>query len=190
MFPKKLSVLNHRMGTPGVSRFVKYFAVAIVISACAGVAWYGDPFLVGLFAIFAFMICAAVLAVGVFLLFFSLATRRAWRPPLVLMAIAVISAGIVAGAISLNRAVQDRAVLHAKAYPDRIAPLLEAYRQAHGVYPKSLDQLPSTPPLPRLLRDDAYHSDGKTYSFQFPQPGGFIDTWTYDSETRTWYLET
>lgn len=178
------------MGTPGISRFVKYIAGAMIVLACPWIVWYGDPFLVGGFAIFALMICAAVLAIGLFLLFFSLATHRAWRPPLVLMAIAVAAAGIAAGTVSLNQRVQDRAVAQAKAYPDRIAPLLEAYRQAHGAYPKSLDHLPTTPPLPRLLRHNAYHSDGKTYSFQFPQPGGLIDTWNYDSETQTWYLET
>lgn len=158
--------------------------------ACAAGIWYGEPVIVALFAAAALFLCTALLAVGLFILCFSLATRRAWRPPVVLMVIAVVGAGMVVGAVSLNHLVQDRAVLHAKAYPERVAPQLESYRQAHGNYPQSLDQLPAAPRLPRLLRDRAYSSDGRSYSFQFPSPGGFIDVWVYSSETRSWHLST
>ena len=88
--------------------------------------------------------------------------------------------------ITANHFAQEHAVANAKAYPAQLAPLLEAYRKEHGTYPKSLDLLPSKPPVPRLLRNSAYHSNGQGYGFCFPQPGGLIDVWCYDSETQTW----
>lgn len=99
---------------------------------------------------------------------------------------------ILAGvAWPLNHFAQERAVTAAKAYPERVAPLLDAYRQAHGSYPTSLDQLASKPTVPRLLRRSyGYRSEGSRYSFSFLQPGGMIDTWDYDSTSKEWHLST
>ena len=99
-------------------------------------------------------------------------------------------AAFVGLALPANRFVQNRAVDEAKAYPGQIAPLLETYRKTHGAYPATLEQVPSAPPLPRLLRGGGYQSDGQSYLFWFPKPGGLMDIWDYDSRTRTWSLST
>lgn len=76
----------------------------------------------------------------------------------------------------------------AKAYPAIIEPLLEAYRQTHGSYPTSLDQLPTKPAIPRLLRRPyGYRSDGTSYSFSFLPPDFGLDTWDYLSTTKKWH---
>jgi hypothetical protein len=93
-------------------------------------------------------------------------------------------------AIPTNRFIQQRAVAAAKEYPAVVAPMLEAYRKTQGLYPTSLDQLPTKPSVPRLLRrPHSYRSDGLSYSFYFPAPGGLMDTWSYDSKTRQWVSE-
>ena len=103
----------------------------------------------------------------------------------------VIYAVLVALAIPTNQFVHDRAEAAAKAYPARIEPLLEAYRQVHGLYPTTLEQLPNKPSVPRLLRrSHRYRSNGNAYFFRFPKPGGLIDEWHYDSTTKEWHLST
>ena len=83
---------------------------------------------------------------------------------------------------------QKRALAEAKAYPALIEPLLEAYRQKHGTYPTSLDQLSTQPALPQLLRGPhSYRSDGTSYSFSFLPPGYGLDAWDYLSITRKWH---
>ncbi len=106
----------------------------------------------------------------------------------------VILVGLVAAVLFLTGVwtsthfAQKRALAEAKAYPALIGPLLEAYRQKHGAYPTCLDQLPTKPALPLLLRAPySYRSDGTSYSFSFLVPGFGLDTWDYDSITRRWH---
>lgn len=129
--------------------------------------------------------------VGVFRLIFradSPQLRRHWKN--VLYGVAAYAC-LVGLAIPVNRYVHEFGVGEAKDYPAQVAPLLEAYRKAHGVYPKSLDQLPSKPAPPRLLRDPrSYHSYGDFYTFSFSKPGGMFEGWVYDSRMRRWWLST
>ncbi|QIF00973.1 hypothetical protein [Roseimicrobium sp. ORNL1] len=113
--------------------------------------------------------------------------RRHWQN--VLYGVGVC-AGLLGLAIPINRYVHELGVDEAKEYPAQVAPLLEAYRKAHGFYPKSLDQLPSKPPVPRLLSPHSYHSYRDFYRFSFPKPGGMFEGWMYDSRNRTWWLST
>jgi hypothetical protein len=94
-------------------------------------------------------------------------------------------------AIPANRVVQNWSVDAARAYPAQVAPHLEAYRQLHGRYPATLDQLSTKPPVPRLLRrSHGYRSTGPMYWFHYSQPGTMMDHWEYDSETQSWRLFT
>jgi hypothetical protein len=132
----------------------------------------------------------ALIIAGV-LLFIAARKGRSRRLALTIFAVVAAFACFFGLAIPTNYFIQERAVAAAKAYPARVGPLLDAYRQAHGSYPTSLNQLPNKPALPRLLRSDyAYRSDGDSYSFSFGQPGGLIDIWYYDSTTQTWYFST
>jgi hypothetical protein len=165
--------------------------VAITLSLIAA-ACFVDPFLLGIIVIGAsFWIGAPIFAVGLFMLLIAARRQQSLAPARKIL-LGIVTAVCIGGAAMLtNHFVQERAVVAAKAYPEQIAPLLEAYRQKHGVYPTSLDELPSKPRVPRLLRSSyGYRSDGHTYTFSFPQPGGLIDTWGYDSETRAWHLST
>ena len=160
----------------------------------AAVVWFMDPlflFILGVGTLF--KVCLPGLIVAVIFLFSAIRTGRSRRPALTILC-AVAAFGCFVGlAIPANRFIQEHAVAAAKEYPVQIAPLLEAYRQAHGSYPTSLDQLPAKPAVPRLLSSShgyRYRSDGLTYSFWFGQPGGMIDTWYYDSKTKTWHLST
>lgn len=128
-------------------------------------------------------------AIAVIFLLFAAGTRRPCRPPLILLLWILIISSLVAAAPPANLVIQERAVANAKAYPARVAPLLEAYRQTHGAYPTSLSQLPSKPFVPRLLRRSyGYHSDGTSYSFRFPI--SIMDSWEYDSKTQKWHAST
>lgn len=112
---------------------------------------------------------------------------RSRRHAFTLLAV-VGGCGCFAGLVlPANYYFHERAVADAKAFPAKVAPLLEAYRQEHGVYPPSLDQLPSGTPVPWLLRGSDYTTHGQSYTFTFPQPGKLKDTWDYDSKTQTWF---
>ncbi len=166
--------------------------LAAVTSAFAAVVWFVDPFLLIVLGVapLVWIGVPASLVAGILLLV-AIRTGRSRRLALTVLSVVGVFAGLVGLAIPTNHFIQQRAVTVAKAYPTQVADLLEAYRQAHGSYPTSLDQLPNKPSLPRLLRNSyGYRSDGRSYSFCFDQPGGLIDTWNYDSETQQWHLST
>lgn len=165
-----------------------------MITAFALVVWFADPFALLLFGIVPLLwIGVPATLVGCAMLFIAIRTKRSRRAAVAILSIVFGSTCFIGLAIPANDFVQQLAVDAAKAYPAKVAPLLEAYRDAHGSFPNSLDQLPAAPRLPRLLRRwgrHCYRSDGRTYSFSFPQPGGLINSWDYDSQTRTWHLST
>ncbi|HET6407365.1 MAG TPA: hypothetical protein VFG14_05745 [Chthoniobacteraceae bacterium] len=166
------------------------FAALVVVLFCI-VVWFADPMDLILFGVVPLVwvgVPAAIIASV--LLLVANRTGRSRRLGLTIFSVVGASTCLVGLAVLSNHFVQEWAVSEAKAFPARIAPYLEEYRRAHGAYPKTLDQLPAKPPLPRLMRGFGYHSDGQSYSFMFPQPGGFIDCWNYDSETQTWELST
>lgn len=166
--------------------------VAVVFIACfIGVVWCMDPFILVMLSILVAFIGIPALLVAGILWLFAFRHGRANRPALTILSIVATFGCFVGLAIPSNRFVQQRAIIAAKNYPSRVAPMLEAYRTTHGAYPTSLAQLPAMPSLPRLLRSPfGYRSDGSSYSFSFPQPGGFINTWEYYSETKMWNLST
>lgn len=156
------------------------------------VVTYADPMLLFIlvYAGLLFLVapCAAVALV---ILVFAIASKRWLRPPILLLIGVFTVAALLALSLPINGYIQQRAVVAAKAFPDRVAPMLEEYRRQHGAYPASLDQLPSHPHVPRLLRTSyGYRAQGQTYTFTFPQPGGMIDVWDDSSETHTWHLST
>lgn len=168
----------------------RYLILAAV--AFVAVVWFTDPLLLVLFSVGPLIwigLPTSLIAVGHLL--DSIRKGRSRHPALKILTVVAVFGCLVGVAIPTNRFIFGRAVTVAKEYPARVAPLLEAYRQAHGSYPTSLDQLPAKPAVPRLLRRAyGYRSDGSRYSFWFPQPGGLIDRWDYDSETQTWRLST
>ncbi|MEK7952062.1 hypothetical protein [Luteolibacter soli] len=166
--------------------------IGVVLVACfIAVVWCMDPFvLMMLGALVAWIGIPALLVAGILWLF-AFHYGRSNRPAWTILSIVAALGCFVILAIPANRFVQQRAVVAAKDYPSRVAPMLEAYRRTHGAYPTNLAQLPAKPTLPRLLRSPfGYRSDGSSYSFSFPQPGGLIDSWEYSSETDTWHLST
>ena len=180
-----------------------WLLIGVGISTNAALVFYGDPLILFLIA-YAGLSLAAIGGgvVAVQRVIAGLSSRFTYAPLMVLAGIVRsfyaplgviltigVFASVVALSIPLNVRIQERAATEAKAYPDLVAPLLEQYRQQHGEYPSSLDQLPSRPRVPRLLRSSyGYRSDGVEYSFCFPQPGGLIDSWSYGSRTRKWHL--
>ncbi len=170
----------------GDFRMKKLICFTVIIAALFTPAiLFADPFYLFLFGVGSLVLIGGPVAVfGVFHLLRDGGSHSLGRRVLK-------AAGRYACFIGLlmvaNYFAQEHAVANAKAYPEQVAPILEAYRKEHGTYPKSLDLLPSKPPVPRLLRDSAYQSNGQGYGFCFSQPGGFIfDVWCYDMETQTW----
>lgn len=97
-------------------------------------------------------------------------------------------AGFVLLTVALNRGIMTLRVAQAKAYPARVAPQLEAFREKHGAYPEELSEIPELPFQP-LMFSWSYLSTGESYSFRFSVPGGMIDTWNFDSEEPGWYRD-
>lgn len=170
----------------------RYSTLATIVVVFVAVVWLMDPFLLLILGVGPLLwIGLPASLIASILLVVAMRTGRSRRPALRILSVVAAFGCFVGLAIPTNHFIQQRAVAAAKEYPARVAPLLEAYRQAHGSYPTSLDQLPSKPFVPRLLRTSyGYRSAGSSYSFCFGQPGGLIDTWDYDSETQTWHLST
>ncbi len=164
--------------------------VVALAAAFAAVVWFVDPFLLtalGVWLLGWIGLPASLFAIV--LLRIAIRGGGSLRPALTILSSVAVFCCLLGVAVPANKFVHECAVATAKEYPARVAALLEGYRQAHGAYPTSLDQLPARPPVPRLLRGEhGYHSDGRSYSFSFGQPGGFIDTWEYDSGTQIWQL--
>ncbi len=167
--------------------------------ACAGIAasiafaatvWFADPFLLFVFSVIPMLwIGLPVSLVALVILVISARRGRSIHGPLKTLAVVAALALLVGLAFAANHFVQKHAVAAAKNYPAALAPQLETYLRTTGSYPASLDHIPRRPYVPRLLRSShAYHSDGTRYFFRFAKPGGLIDSWEYDSETRTWQL--
>lgn len=153
--------------------------------------YFPDPFFLLVFVIGGGLwIGLPLIVIGIIVALISKALNRSTKIPICFIAtvLAVISLGGLS--IPANSLVYQWAEIEAKAYPDKVRPLLDDYRKEHGVYPKSLDELQGKPPVPRLFKAWSYRSNGSDYSFSFPQPGGLIDQWDYDSKTRKWSLST
>jgi hypothetical protein len=170
----------------------RIIAIAIAIVVFTLLAYFPDPFLLLIVAVGGgFWIGLPCIFGGFIALLIAISKQRSPRIPLLFIGSVFAIFALCAMAIPINSYIYHHAELAAKAYPEKIRPLLEAYRASHGAYPTSLDQISDKPPPPRLLRTSfSYHSDGKTYSFAFAKPGGLIDVWDYSSETHEWHLST
>lgn len=166
--------------------------ISALIVIYAASAYFPDPFILLVFTLGAGLWLGLPILVGCMIA--SLVALLAHRSPKIPISIAAVVIAIFAFsglAIPANSYIHKQAEITAKAYPEKIIPFLEAYREQHGSYPANLDELPDKPPLPRLLRTShAYRSDGTTFSFFFPKPGGLLDAWYFDSDSREWQLAT
>jgi hypothetical protein len=103
-----------------------------------------------------------------------------WTVFLLLSAIAVF-----AGPIAARRNV--KATLRAG---EKLAVQLEEYREKHGSYPKSLQELHEAGfTFDRALSGKLIYlaeKDEAEYRLMFPDPGGSLDLWIYDSRVGKW----
>jgi hypothetical protein len=178
-------------GTSLIRMEKRHLKAALLIVLFAALAYWADPLLLKFLGLVPLLwIGLPVALFGVVRLLASIRTGGSRESGLALLCAVLKFGCFVALVIPANHFMQERAVAAAKAYPDSVVPLLEAYRDVHGAYPTSLDQVHAAPPLPRLLRSRwGYHSDGKAFTFSFPQPGMF-GGWQYHSERMVWHLST
>jgi len=116
---------------------------------------------------------------------------RKRSPTLAALSRVALCAGLVAlsAAVSLpiGTLVLRRDIAAAKRYCEDLVPGLDAYKRAHGHYPKAIDTVTVPAGTPRLLRPyPFYTSDGASFSFWFANPGGLMDGCAYDSNHREW----
>ena len=166
----------------------RFYLAAIIVALLGVAAVLVDPLYVIILGILPLIwIGGPLVLLAIVDLLLALRSRRSRRHAFTLLAVVGGFGCFVGIVFPANYYFHMWAVSDAKAYPAKVAPLLEAYRQEHGVYPTRLDQLPSIPQVPRLMRDSGYYSDGQTYSFQIPQPGQFREAWIYHRESQTWF---
>ena len=88
-----------------------------------------DPFqLFLLVAVGLLWVAAPCAAVALVILVIAVASKRRSRPPILLLTGVFVIAGLMAVSLPINSFMQEMAVVAAKAYPDRVGPLLEQYR--------------------------------------------------------------
>jgi hypothetical protein len=76
-----------------------------------------------------------------------------------------------------------------EAYTSKVMPQLEAYRQAHGFYPNTLDELSDIPAVPKYLQ---YSTKPGSYTFSFSDQSGtafFPADYIYTSESHRWITD-
>lgn len=159
---------------------------------CLGVIGFVDPFPFLIICGLLLLPLAIATLVGLAYLGVAVWKREAlhshWR---FLGQVGLVFACVILAFVA-NRGVFALAEARAKAYPSRVAPLLEAFRQTHGAYPASLSQIASLPRPPYLLSgsdyQSSYYSDGPSYSYSFLAPGGFA-SWHYNSQSSAWQCD-
>lgn len=167
-----------------------YITLAVIV-AFASIAWWTDSFLLCVFGVggMIWIGVPALIAAAILLLFSK--RHRLLRPVgLGLRNIVIGFLCFMGAAIPTNHFVFQWEERAAKSYPAKVSSCIEKYRREHGAYPTSLDLISEKPRIPRLLRPDGYHSDGKTYSFLFSQSGSLFNAWYFSSETGRWDLST
>src|SRR4051812_23598281 len=108
----------------------RYFIAGAVSAVFVATVVFMDPsLLTSLTCVALFWIAVPATVISVILLLFAAGTRRSHRPPLTILSYVLAFSVFVAATIPANRLIQERSVVAAKAYPARIAPLLEAYRK-------------------------------------------------------------
>lgn len=155
----------------------------------AAIVWWVDPFVLRVLIFFGVALGLPVSLLTAYLLARARRQGRSITP--LVQVLRVFAYMVVLGFLAwpLNQYVYQRAIAEAKAWPQILLPHLESYRIAHGTYPRSLRDLPSHPPLPRLIGKDSYGSDGRNFSLWFGDPvGGFFDAWVYESSTGQWHF--
>ena len=86
------------------------------------------------------------------------------------------------GAILYRRDVQG-----AQGFCEAFINSLEMSKEKKGRYPQDLSAVLNNTKLPRLLqRSNFYHSDGKSYSFEFNDPAALMTWYNFSSDDRKW----
>lgn len=100
--------------------------------------------------------------------------------------LAVLIIGSLLLSLGAGTAVRHWEIRKARAYVAGVVPLLEAYRERHGGYPKTLAPLGLSAP-PRLLRNShGYSAEADHFRFEYWDPGGMMDGYAFDSSSRQW----
>lgn len=161
--------------------------IGLLAAVGAGIVWRGNTTQI------IFGICVALFC-GVPIILFGLVSAllaplrgKAINSELRLPSFGMFIIGCVMLSFVVGNFFQRRDVAEAKAYPAKVAPLLEKYRRQHGVYPTKIEVLSQKPAGPRLTPFIYGTDDDKSYHFRFLAPGqiGFSE-WMYESETRSW----
>lgn len=169
-----------------MKRLCAYTFLALLFAAVVG--WV-DPFVLRVLAFLGAAVGVPVALLAAFLLWRASRQGRTMAPLVQVLRVLAYAAVLGSLALPLNHYVFQRAIAEAKAWPEVLRPHLEAYRTAHGTYPRTLQDLPSHPPLPRLIGKDGYGSDGRNFTLWFGDPGGgFFDAWVYESSTGQWHF--
>jgi hypothetical protein len=103
--------------------------------------------------------------------------------------------GVVLLVISLSYVsgifVRSRDVHHAQQFCEQLAASAEDWRDEHGSYPETLEQVMADGlEVPHLLQnlDNVYVSDGEAYVLSFSDQAGMLDSaMFYTSQDREWY---
>lgn len=169
-----------------MNRLWGYLVLAMLFAA---IVWWVDPFVLRVLIFCGVALGLPVALLTVFLLARARRQRRSITPLVQVLKVFACAAVLGSLALPANHYVFQRAIAEAKAWPEVLLPHLEAYRTAHGTYPRTLADLPQHPPLPRLIGEDGYSSDGRNFRLWFGDPvGGFFDAWLYESSTGQWHL--
>ncbi len=100
----------------------------------------------------------------------------------------IITAGAVLLSLAVGLALHDRQVQAARAYVGGLVPVLDAYKAEHGRYPEDMARLPHPPAPPRLMARAGSYSltESGDFRFEYWDPAGLMDGWSFESSTRQW----
>ena len=99
-----------------------------------------------------------------------------------LVVLALQAPGYVFGRLLLRHDIRE-----AKLFCEQLVEPLDQYRQQHGSYPTDIAKvLPANTPIPPILKNNYYHSNGEYFTFDFANPGGMFNGYEYYSTDHRW----
>ena len=162
----------------------------LLAAVVAGAGWFGY---------FGILFFFSVLSFVPGMLFSLIFTALGWRArSMFLSYLGAVAAAIVLFLVLLipatlaGYALAKIQIQHSMRQTEAIAARLDAYRDRHGVYPATLEELAASGSafdVPLLAREGFYtvSGDRKSCGFHFPDPTGWaFDEFSFSSDSRKW----
>ena len=96
--------------------------------------------------------------------------------------------GSTFASLNFGGILNSKGIETAKAYCEQLAVTLDAAKAQTGSYPTNLAAIVEPSQLPRVLKNGNlyYHAQDTNFSITFSDPGGLMNGWDFNGNTKRW----